>query len=134
MFSAAWVYPLLFYSNNKKGLNIYSQFQISVLTVLIAFTSRGVTNLKTRELCVGEKQAISKLREYRKSLRAIEQILAIASTSIWNDLKTKETTGALSNGCRTGRPKKHQQLKQRKRVRALKKNPKNTVKASQSTV
>ena len=38
--------------------------------------------------------------------RAIAQTLAIASTTIWNVLKKKETTGVLSNRRRTGRPRK----------------------------
>lgn len=53
--------------------------------------------MKTRELSVGEKQAIVKLREDGKSLRAIAQTLAIASTTIWNVLKKKETIGVLSH-------------------------------------
>ena len=55
---------------------------------------------------MGEKQAISKLREDGKSIRAIAQPLAIARTTIWNVLKKKETTGVLSNRCWTGRWRK----------------------------
>jgi transposase len=46
-----------------------------------------------------------KLREDGKSIRAIAQILAIASKTIWNVMK-KETTGVLSNRYGTGRPRK----------------------------
>ena len=49
--------------------------------------------MKTRELSMGEKQTILKLRKEGKSIRAIGQTLGIASTTIWNVLKKKETTG-----------------------------------------
>ena len=62
--------------------------------------------MKTRELSVGEKQAILKLKDDGKSIRAITQTLAIVSTTIWNILKRKETTGVLSNRCQTGRRRK----------------------------
>ena len=53
--------------------------------------------MKTRELSMGEKQAILKLRKEGKSIRAIGQTLGIACTTNWNILKKKETTGVLSN-------------------------------------
>ena len=53
--------------------------------------------MKTRELSTGEKEAILNLRKEGKSIRAIGQALAIATTTIWNVLKKKETTGVLSN-------------------------------------
>ncbi len=59
--------------------------------------------MKTREVSLGEKQAIVKLREDEKSNQTIAQTLAIASTTIWNLLRKKETTGVLSNTPRTGR-------------------------------
>ena len=102
--------------------------------------------MKTRELSMGEKQAIVKLREDGKSIRAIAQTLAIASTTIWNVLKKKETTGVLSNRRGTGRPRKTAAVDDRNIVRAVKKDPKTTVsdisnnlqragvKVSQSTV
>ncbi|MDF4264986.1 helix-turn-helix domain-containing protein, partial [Vibrio parahaemolyticus] len=62
--------------------------------------------MKTRELSMGEKEAIVNVREDGQSIRAIAQTLAIASTTIWNVLKKKETTGVLSNRRRTGRPRK----------------------------
>ena len=68
-----------------------------------------------------------KLREDGKSIRAIAQILAIASTTIWNVLKKKETTGVLSNRRRTGRPRKTTAVDDRNIVRAVKKDPKTTV-------
>ena len=83
--------------------------------------------MKTRELSMGEIEAIVKLREYGKSIRAIAQILAIASTTNWNVLKKKETTGVLSNRRRTGRPRKTTAVDDRIIVRAVKKDPKTTV-------
>ncbi len=59
---------------------------------------------------MGEKRAIVKLREEDKIKQTIAQTLAIASTTIWNLLRKKETTGVLSNTPRTGRSRKHQQL------------------------
>lgn len=53
--------------------------------------------MKIRELSMGEKQVMLKLREDGKSIRAIAQTLATASTTIWNALKKKESTGVLSN-------------------------------------
>jgi len=53
--------------------------------------------MKIRELSMGEKQAIVKLRKGGKLIRVIGQTLGIASTTIWNVLKKKETTGVLSN-------------------------------------
>lgn len=38
-------------------------------------------------------------------IRAIAQTLGFAITTIWNTMKKKETTGVLSNGHRTDRPK-----------------------------
>ena len=46
--------------------------------------------MKIRELFMGEKQVILKLREDGKSISVIAQTLAIASTTIWNVLKKKE--------------------------------------------
>ena len=46
--------------------------------------------MKTRELSMGEKQAILKLRKKGKSIRAIGQTLGIASTTIWNVLNKKK--------------------------------------------
>lgn len=102
--------------------------------------------MKTRELSMGEKQTILKLREEGKSIRAIAKTLGIATTTIWNVLKKKETTGVLSNKHRTGRPRVTTAVDDRNIVRAVKKNPKTTVtditanlhragvKVSQSTV
>lgn len=102
--------------------------------------------MKTRELSMGEKQAIVKLRKEGKSTRAIGQTLGIASTTIWNVLKKKETTGVLSNRRPTGRPRKTTVVDDRNIVRAVKKTPKTSVsditndlhsagvKVSQSTV
>lgn len=93
-----------------------------------------------------EKQTILKLREEGKSIRAIAQTLGIASTTIWNIMKKKETTGVLSNRHRTGRPRVTTAVDDRNIVRAVKKHPKTTVpditanlhragvKVSQSTV
>ncbi len=78
-----------------------------------------------------------------KSIRAIAQTLAIASTTIWTVLKKKETTGVLSNRPRTGRPRKAPAVDDRNIVTDVKKDPKTTVsnnlqragvKVSQSTV
>ena len=53
--------------------------------------------------------------------------MPIASTTIWNVLKKKETTGVLSNRRRTGRPRKTTAVDDRIIVRAVKKDPKTTV-------
>lgn len=53
--------------------------------------------------------------------------MAIDSTTIWNVLKKKETTGVLSNRRRTGRPRKTAAIDDRNIVRAVKKDPKTTV-------
>ena len=53
--------------------------------------------------------------------------MPIASTTIWNVLKKKETTGVLSNRRRTGRPRKTTAVDDRNIVRAVKKDPKTTV-------
>uniref|UniRef100_A0A673FSC5 Transposase IS30-like HTH domain-containing protein n=1 Tax=Sinocyclocheilus rhinocerous TaxID=307959 RepID=A0A673FSC5_9TELE len=76
---------------------------------------------------MGEKQAIVKLREDGESIRAIAQTLAQASTTIWNVLRKKETTGVLSNRPRTGRPRKTSAVDDRNIVTAVKKDPKTTV-------
>jgi len=72
--------------------------------------------------------------------------LGIASTTIWNALKKKETTEVQSNRRRTGRPRKTTVADDRSIVRAVKKTPKTSVsditndlhsagvKVSQSTV
>ena len=65
----------------------------------LRFKVKKVDNIKSRELSMGEKQAYLKLREGGKSIRAIRQTLAVASTTIWNVLKKKETTGVPGNGC-----------------------------------
>lgn len=100
---------------------------IWVLLVQTAIIVRVGTNMKTRELSIGEKEAIVKLREDGKSIRAIAKELSIASTTIWNVLKKKETTGVLSNRHRTGRPRKTTAADDRNIVRAVKKDPKTTV-------
>ncbi len=78
--------------------------------------------------------------------QTIAQTLAIASTTIWNLLRKKETTGVLSNTPRTGRSRKTSAVDDRNIVTAVKKDPKTTVsdisnnlqragvKVSQSTV
>ncbi len=53
--------------------------------------------MKTREVSMGEKRAIVKLREDEIFNQTIAQTLAIASTTIWNFLRKKETTGVLSS-------------------------------------
>ena len=68
-----------------------------------------------------------KLREDGKSFRAIAQTLTIDSTTIWNVLKKKETTGVLSNRRRTSRPRITAATDDRNIVRAVKKDPKTTV-------
>ncbi len=100
--------------------------------------------MKTRELSMGEKQAIVKLREEGKSIRAIAHTLAIST--IWNVLEKKEATGVLSNINQTGIPRKTTAVDDRNIVRAVRKDPKTTVseisnnlqragvKVSQSTV
>ncbi len=100
--------------------------------------------MKTRELSMGEKQAIVKLRKEGKSIRAIAHTLAIST--IWNVLEKKEATGVLSNINQTGRPRKTTAVDDRNIVRAVRKDPKTTVseisnnlqragvKVSQSTV
>ncbi len=105
------------------ALNVCAQFQIWVLPVQTAFIVRGT-----------------------KSIRAIAQTLAIASTTIWNVLKNRETTDVLSNRPRTGRPRKTSVVDDRNIVTDVKKDPKTTVsvirnnlqragvKVSQSTV
>ena len=55
---------------------------------------------------MGEKQAIFQLSEDGKSIRAIAQTLAIASTTILNVLKKEETTGVPTSRCRAGRRRK----------------------------
>ena len=72
---------------------------------------------------MGEKQAILKLRKKGKSIRAIGQTLGIASTTIWNVLNKKKTTG-VRNRCRTGWPRKTTVVDDRNIVRAVKKNSK----------
>ena len=62
--------------------------------------------MKTRELSLGEKKAILKLRKEGKLIRAIAQALGIACTTTWNVLKKKETAGILSNRHQTGWPRK----------------------------
>ncbi|KAF0047695.1 hypothetical protein F2P81_001328 [Scophthalmus maximus] len=76
---------------------------------------------------MGEKEAIVKLREDGKSIRAIAQTLAITSTTTWNVLKKKETTGVLSNRRRTGTPRKTTAVDDRNIVRAVKKDSKTAV-------
>lgn len=76
---------------------------------------------------MAEKQTILKLNEEGKSIRAIAQTLGIATTTIWNVLKKKKTTGVLSNKHRTGRPRVTTAIDDRNIVRAVKKNPKTTV-------
>ena len=85
---------------------------LSVLALCFAsadcINKLNVYNVKTRELFIGEKLAILMLIEDWKSIRAIAQTLAIASTTIWNVLKKKETTGVLSRRRSTGRHRKQQ--------------------------
>ncbi|XP_049319818.1 homeobox-containing protein 1a isoform X2 [Astyanax mexicanus] len=114
--------------------------------VQVLTSGSDTNNMKTRELSMGEKQAIVKLREDGKSIRAIAQTLAIANTTVWNILKKKVVTGVLSNRCRTGRPRKTTALDDRNIVSAVENDPKTTVsdisntlqragvKVSQSTV
>ena len=77
--------------------------------------------MKTRELSMGEKQAVLKLRGDGNQSENIVETLAIASTTILNVLKEKETIGVLSNRCRTGRPRKTSAVDDRNSVRTVKK-------------
>ncbi|XP_061632965.1 lysophospholipase-like protein 1 isoform X2 [Phyllopteryx taeniolatus] len=99
--------------------------------IIIGFTCENSicceVNMKTRELPMGEKQTILKLREEGKSLKAIAQILGIANTKICNVLKKRETTGVLSNRHRTRRPNVSTAVADRNIVRAVNKHPKTTV-------
>lgn len=59
-----------------------------------------------RELSMGEKQAILKLREKkRKLIEVIAQALGIANTTIWNVLEKKETITVLTARHQTLQPK-----------------------------
>lgn len=62
--------------------------------------------MKTRELTIGEKQAILKLRNEGTVIRAIVQTLSTANTTIWNVQKKKEPTGILTARHGTGQPRK----------------------------
>lgn len=63
--------------------------------------------MKTREMCVGEKQAILKLRKEGTSVKAVAQALGKDNTTIWNVLEKnkKETTGVLKTRHQTGQPR-----------------------------
>ena len=76
----------------ENSTDIDPQFEIWVLPAQTSFILKGVTDMRTAELSMGETQAIMKLREEGKSVGAIAQTLAIASTTIWNVLRKKETT------------------------------------------
>lgn len=69
---------------------------------------------------MGGKQVILRLRKEGKSFRAIGQTMGIASTTICNVLKKKETIGVLSNRGQTGRPSNTTEVNGRKIVRAAK--------------
>lgn len=75
---------------------------------------------------MGEKQAILKLRKEGKSITAIGQTMGRASTTVWNVLKNKDTTGVL-NRHEAGRPRETSADDDRNMVRAVKKTPKTTV-------
>ncbi len=102
--------------------------------------------MKTREVSMGEKTSNCEAERRWKINQTIAQTLAIASTTIWNLLRKKETTGVLSNTPWTGRSRKTSAVDNRNIVTAVKKDPKTTVsdisnnlqragvKASQSTV
>ena len=59
--------------------------------------------------------------------------MAIASTTIWNVLRKKETSGILSNRPRKGRPRKTSAVDYRNIVRAVKKDPKKLLVTSATT-
>ena len=101
-------------------LNVCSQVQRWVLPLQTVFIAKKLYNLRTRELSVGEKQAVLKLIEGGKSIRAIE--LPVRTTT-WK----KETTVVLSNRCPTGRQRKTSAIVDRNIVRAVKKTPITTV-------
>ena len=102
--------------------------------------------MKTKELSLGEKQAVLKLRKEGKSTRAIVQALGIACTTTWNVMKKKETTGVLSNRHKTGEGQQKQFMQETEIVRGVKEKPQNIitditknihragVKVSQSTI
>ena len=90
------------------------------------YSYKDVTNIKTRKLFIGEQQAILKLTEDEKSIRAIAQTLAIACTSIWNVLKKKKPLMYLATDVELVDEGKHQQL-MTEIVRAVKKTPKTIV-------
>ncbi len=65
--------------------------------------------------------------------QTIAQTLAIASTTIWNLLRKKETTGVLSNTPRTGRSRKTSAVDDRNIVTAVKKTLKQLLVTSATT-
>ena len=76
--------------------------------------------MKTREMALGEEQAIEKLRKDGKSIRSTAQTLAITRTTIWNFL----STDGLIHRHRTGRPRYTSAVDGWNILRGLKKNPK----------
>ena len=99
---------------------------------------------KTRELSLGEKQAILKLRKEGKSIRAIVQALGILHTT-WKEPE-KEINWWLTEKQTTGQPRKITAVDDRNIVKDVKKARKTSVsditnnvhrtgvKASQSTI
>ncbi len=83
--------------------------------------------MKTREVSMGEKTSNCEAERRCKINQTIAQTLAIASTTIWNLLRKKETTGVLSNTPRTARSRKTSAVEDRNIVTAVKKDPKTSV-------
>lgn len=73
---------------------------------------------------MGAKQTILTPKEEVKLIRAIAQTLGIVSTTNWNVLKQKDTTGVLSSSHQTGRLRVTTSVDHLNIVRAVKKQNK----------
>uniref|UniRef100_A0A8C5Q4E8 Transposase n=1 Tax=Leptobrachium leishanense TaxID=445787 RepID=A0A8C5Q4E8_9ANUR len=62
--------------------------------------------MRSKELSLSVKQAISRLKKQNKPIREIARTLGVAKTTVWNILKKKERTGELKNTKRPRRPRK----------------------------
>ncbi len=101
-----------------KGPEFISSVLFAIWNLLLS-----TIKMRSKELSLSVKQAIIRLKKQNKPIREIAKTLGVAKTTVWNILKKKERTGALSNTKRPGRPRKTTVVDDRLILSLVKKTP-----------
>ncbi|KAJ8288409.1 hypothetical protein COCON_G00010680 [Conger conger] len=91
-------------------------------------------NMRAKEVSMAVKQTIIKLKNEKKSIRDIAETVGVSKSTVWHIVKKQERTGELSNGKRSGRPRKTTVVDDEKILSIVKKKPFSTAEQIKNTL